>query len=307
MTEAESFPVVKLDSWAYDLPEPMGKPGKRWLRDPDGRSWLWKPTTVQRERSRTFPKGEDWAEKLASELARLLEIPAAMAELASLGGQTGVVIGNVLPPGSELDHGNQLLSTVVAGYRREVRQEVPEYRLDAIVAALGHFDVQPPVGTPEGLDAFGVFVLYLGLDALIGNTDRHHANWGATRNLEDGRMTLCASFDHATSLGFQLSDEARRRHLDEAGGMDRYARRARSRPFVGRPHLVDLFASGLDVRLQVGDVLARSLEQVDDEAIESLVGRVPENRMTQVSRRFVCNMWITNRKRILDVCRTSGR
>lgn len=296
------FPVISVDDWSYEWPEPMGKPGKRWLADPDGRSWLWKPTTLQREQHQTFAKGEDWAEKLASELARLLGIPAADADLATLGGQAGVVIGNVVLANAELNHGNQLLAEVVAGYPIDRRQEVPEYRIETIAEALDHAGVRPPPGSPE-LDALGVFVSYLGLDALIGNTDRHHGNWGVSRNLSEGQMTLCASFDHATSLGFQLSDDGRRRHLDEDGGVDRYAQRGQSRPFAGRPRLVDLFVAGLRLRPEVATALVSNLQRVDEETIRDLVGRLPQERMSQVARRFVCNMWMSNRKRIIDVCR----
>jgi hypothetical protein len=56
MADEAGFPVVDITSWAWEMFEPMGKPGKRWLFDPDGRSWLWKPVTIQREASTSFPK-----------------------------------------------------------------------------------------------------------------------------------------------------------------------------------------------------------------------------------------------------------
>jgi hypothetical protein len=301
--EESPFPLLDVSDWTWTLNEPMGKPGKRWLTDPDGRSWLWKPTTMQREAATTFLKGDDWSEKLAAELARRLGIPAAEAELARRDDQPGVILANVVPAGSELIHGNELLPAVVDGYGRELRQEVPGYRLDAIVAALEHFAVMAPQGAGESIDAVGTFVEYLALDALIGNTDRHHTNWGVTRRVEDGAMTLSPSFDHATSLGFQLSEAGRARYLDEPGGVARYASRARSRPFEGQPAPIDLLAHGLRLRPTVADHLGPAVENLDEAGTAALIDRVPSTLMSHPSRTFVQEMLTTNRRRILDACR----
>src|SRR5215218_8447104 len=77
-----AFPVVDVDEWEVVDYEPMGsKPGKLWLQPPAGspfaeRRWLFKPTTIQRERDREFLKGDDWAEKLVAEVAHLLGVSA---------------------------------------------------------------------------------------------------------------------------------------------------------------------------------------------------------------------------------------
>ncbi len=69
---------------------------------------------------------------------------------------------------------------------------------------------------------------YLVLDALIGNTDRHHENWGflgqvlvnidevseAARLVKQGGYDIAPSFDHASSLGRELPDEKRIDILD---------------------------------------------------------------------------------------------
>lgn len=74
---------------------------------------------------------------------------------------------------------------------------------------------------------------YLVFDALVGNTDRHHQNWGVLwdrRALSENptRFTfqLAPTFDHGSSLGRELTDEARERHLRE-GTMERYIHKGR--------------------------------------------------------------------------------
>jgi hypothetical protein len=53
------------------------------------------------------------------------------------------------------------------------------------------------------------------LDALIGNTDRHHENWGlvlqGTSDHQD--LRLAPTFDHASSLGRNETDERREARL----------------------------------------------------------------------------------------------
>ena len=54
---------------------------------------------------------------------------------------------------------------------------------------------------------------YMVLDALIGNTDRHHENWGLRLHSPVARQTrvlsVAPSFDHASSLGRELRDVRR--------------------------------------------------------------------------------------------------
>lgn len=73
---------------------------------------------------------------------------------------------------------------------------------------------------------------YLVLDALIGNTDRHHENWGLRVNGSDAqdRLSLAPSFDHASSLGRELLDDRRRQMLD-AGRVGHYVTQGRGGVF----------------------------------------------------------------------------
>ncbi|HTV25890.1 MAG TPA: hypothetical protein VMG12_44640, partial [Polyangiaceae bacterium] len=95
-----SFPV-------HDLPatlrpesiEHLGSKQKFWFRDANNALWLFKyarPNT-----------GEHWAEKLAAEIACMLELPHAEVELARHEGAWGVVTRDFTANGSmALVHGN---------------------------------------------------------------------------------------------------------------------------------------------------------------------------------------------------------
>jgi HipA-like C-terminal domain len=67
-------------------------------------------------------------------------------------------------------------------------------------------------------DRLATWVRFLTFDALIGNTDRHPENWGflATQSQgEDWTFSFAPSFDHGTSLAYQLRNEDIKRESSE--------------------------------------------------------------------------------------------
>ena len=84
----------------------------------------------------------------------------------------------------------------------------------------------------DALDALTSFAGLLVLDALIGNTERHHENWALLRVFEgdDYTIQLAPSYDHASSLGRELTNEARDRILRE-GSIEKYVRKGRGAIF----------------------------------------------------------------------------
>ncbi len=67
----------------------------------------------------------------------------------------------------------------------------------------------PPQSIESAVDTF---VGYLLLDAWIGNGDRHHENWGLVSAI-DRTIHLAPTYDHASSLGRELSDAKRQERL----------------------------------------------------------------------------------------------
>ena len=88
----------------------MGSKTKFWYRHSgeEEREWLFK---IPREDT-----GEHWAEKIAAEVAALLDIRHATVELATFDGVRGSVTESFVPDEDELVHGNQMLEWFVHGY-----------------------------------------------------------------------------------------------------------------------------------------------------------------------------------------------
>lgn len=186
--------------------EYLGTKRKFWYQDSKGRSTLFKegrPNT-----------GENWAEVVAYELSKLLGIPAAeysfsrWQERDDAESVLGVSTVNLVPQGARLIHGNELLFGVDPKYPRDRRYKINSHTVGRVFDVLSHIKPLPPDGSSEEFNAYEYFCSYLMLDALIGNTDRHHENWGIILGT-DGNRYLAPTFDHASSLGRELTDTAR--------------------------------------------------------------------------------------------------
>ncbi|MYE54981.1 MAG: hypothetical protein F4X34_07285 [Chloroflexi bacterium] len=136
------------------------------------------------------------------------------------------------------------------------------------------------------------FAGYLLLDALIGNTDRHHENWGLLRRRTSAGWSgyLAPSFDHASSLGRELQDERREILLSE-NRVGVYVNRGRGGIFWSEnerrgPSPLEL------VRLAVREypVLFQTsmgwLDKVNEDSLREIVDRVPEDWMSLSARIF---------------------
>ena len=204
------FEVVEVNpDWALDQ-ESMGTKAKFWYRnngDGTDTDWLFK-----------YPRpntGEHWAEKIAGEVAEALAIPHARVEFAVFEGERGTATESFARDRRGLFHGNQLLSLTVLGYDLGKRYHQSYHTLQNIFNVFQSivFAVSSDPSEIEyrAENAEAQFAEYLILDAVIGNTDRHHENWGLLREWtgDDWQIRLAPTFDHASSLGRELSDEHR--------------------------------------------------------------------------------------------------
>ncbi|MFZ5806715.1 MAG: hypothetical protein ACOY3I_05875 [Verrucomicrobiota bacterium] len=200
------YPIRRIDSSQCESIEPLGSKPKYWAKLPhDLRPWLIKITRPN--------TGEDWAEKIASEIAILLKIPVAYVDFAlychSVDGEKRACASPSFVAtirGTELVHGNELLSGHVLGYDRQKwkqNQHTVEHIINAIKATFSQGECENALTTVAG---------FMFLDALICNTDRHHENWGILRRVFKTGETVCTvapSFDHSSSLGRELTNEKR--------------------------------------------------------------------------------------------------
>lgn len=297
--------IVDATHWRIVSNEPAGADEKIWLEDPrDERRWLFKPVLAKDGRR----QGEDWAEKISSEVARLIGVPAAPVRLAirwEHGTRVeGALSGSVVPTGWEMHHGSVLLSELVADFDPMDRGR-RGHNLETITQALAGCSPPPDLSESLGLTAFDVFCGYLILDAWIANQDRHSDNWSVLIDPQ-GQRYLMASYDHASCLGFNLDDRTRKRVLHELEGhpgVRHWVKQGRARRFEdGRTcSLVDFAAHACRRAASDGCRywLAR-LAAVTDAEEKRIVDSV--DGLSHLTRTFCMAVLQANRRRLLDAC-----
>jgi hypothetical protein len=204
------FPILNLDNAPRESIEQLGTKQKFWTTLPELGRCLCK---LPRQGT-----GEDWSEVIAAGIAALMGLPHARYFFGEYHGEPLVVTPSFAQSlQSTLILGNALLMQVDPIYNvGAVRYRQNTHTVDRVLNVLNYAEIRTPHGTPESVGtAPDVFLGYLALDALIGNTDRHHENWGLVVELESDQavVRLAPTFDHASSLGCHETDANRERRL----------------------------------------------------------------------------------------------
>lgn len=296
------FPIVVVPEHTTRLMEHMGSKAKFWFQDDT--------TPIRRLFKQARPNtGEDWSEKIAGELCRLLGVPHVPYDLASWCGQPGVVCCMCVPPDGSLVHGNELLAERLADYPQHTRYGVTQHTLEHVLSILAEPHLAPPPDCslePGIQTAADVFLGYVMLDAWIGNTDRHHENWACVHTPQ-APLHLAPSYDHAASLGAHDNDTNRQRRLqthDAGYSVERYAARARSAFFASptAPRPLTTFEAFQVAGARRPDAarawLAR-LREVSFAEIERLFARLPSERISPTARDFALRLLAVNQQRLL--------
>ena len=283
---SESYPIIEVrEDWLLspeERQEAMGSKDKFWYRpEEDSTRWLFK-----------YPQGisgEHWAEKIAEQLARLLDIPHARVELAQFAGSRGSVAESFVSGELELFHGNQILAGIVQGYDPYMRFGQSNHTLENIWLALDHIFE----GIGRATEAKLQFAEYVVLDGVIGNTDRHHENWGAIHSKlsEAGTVEYVApSFDHASSLGRELEDR-RRAMLIAENRVGRYSGRGRGGIYWFQtdrrgPSPTNLVLLATERYPELFRPTLAKLDSISDDSLREIVERTPRDWMSQTARDF---------------------
>jgi hypothetical protein len=298
----DRYPILDIESDSVLDAEAMGSKDKFWFQRPgDTERWLFK-----------YPKlntGLHWAEKLAAEIAEELETLHAKVELAQFGTSRGSATESFAREGRELYHGNQVLAGQVTGYDATKRFGQSNHTLVNIFAALDRIYKR----TETAMAAKERIASYLVLDGLIGNTDRHHENWGIlVKRTPSGRSGMIApSFDHASSLGRELVDvstgRCRTRILSE-GLIGQYCEKAPGAIYwqPGDKRGVsplELVRRAVELHPALFRRSLTMLDKVNRRRLESIIDRVPADWMSEAARRFAIELLCYNLNELLKIPR----
>lgn len=303
--EPGRFPIIDVP---HDAPEEVERAGttvKFWLHE---RQLLFKQA---RERT-----GEDWSEKITSELAAEMGLPAVYVELAAWKGNAGIVTGSFLQPGEEFIEAQELRRRTEEKGTSHIKFEPSPLTLRSLFELLAV--IQQPLRWPppnELLTTAETFIGYLVFDAWVCNEDRHDRNWGVI-DVTCGSGSphcyhLAPTFDHASSLGREFSDEQRTVMLSTGQVVDYVARC----PSGVHPDAADTAgrAPAPDVKPMPVHELLRAIAKIHPGAlrswlsrlldipvahVERLYNRLPSNSISPLSRTFALELMTVNRQRL---------
>ncbi|MEN0628323.1 hypothetical protein AAIG33_12900 [Phytobacter ursingii] len=306
-----SYEIFDITDVEIDQPEQLGTKSKFWYDGVNGGTYLFKSIkTIDKFGGEIYRYGEDWAEKIACELAGILEIPHAQYELATHNGVQGVITKNfIVGKGERLSTGNELIEKINA-FIPTSSDSVQ--RLSRVFLIMEKIIKKKPIGF-NGLDgiktASDFFVGYLLLDALISNQDRHVENWGMIET-NKGTTHLAPSFDHAASLGRNENDIKREKRLnskDKGYSIEQYVLKAQSHFYDSnnkRLKILQAFNNSARINPKAARNWLLRLKGVESDMIRYIIDEVPTERMSTVAKDFSFNLIICNKKNLLELLDT---
>ncbi len=326
--EDETYTIVEIEM--ANVREPRGSRTKFWIRFVEEAEW-W---LLKFPRPQT---GEHWAEKVAFEIGRLIGVDCAQVELARYHGpaatgheevnagddqqivqkaQLATICKSFLGDeqgaewaGSAL-HGWEVLQFEVPDYDAERVREQRDHNIKNITRVLFKLTTDHQTNPmPRWEHRLEQVASYALLDGLIGNTDRHHENWMVAYVQEgnDTGIKSMPSFDHASSLGRELTDDRRRQYL-ESNKVLEYLRKGRGGVYVNSRRErapSPLFLARLLCRWRP-ECTRRTLERIEnlsEDRIRTAVERVPGEFMSDLAKEFAVRVMTTSRQELLRSAR----
>lgn len=220
------MPVIDVAEWGSDEEHPFfpeGSRDKRLLRCPDpppfpfliaGHRYLFKKSRL------VYPE-QFWAEVVAHRIGVLagIEVPPTYAAWDSNSGDSAALIewfyGYPGRPRQGFLSGGMFMKSVIRDYDMKRGRQHNFGHIELVCRSLA-----------SGVSLSGnaylesewpmAWARMLAFDALTGNTDRHHENWGfiVTRIGLGARFSLSPAFDNGTSLGHERPKEQFQRFED---------------------------------------------------------------------------------------------
>lgn len=307
MKMEEKYNVLDISNLDQDNIEYLGTKDKFWFVKEDG-DYLFKSIRVTKKDGQQHLRiGEDCSEKIACEIAGLLEIPHVQYELAIYNGLRGVVSKNFISQnrGESLVPGNELLEKFKISDSMElVHQTIPRVNI-VMKLIIG----KKPLGfheLPNIKTAGDFFVGYLMLDTLIANQDRHNENWGMIQRV-NGDRHLALTFDHGASLGKNINDEKKEERLktkDIGNSVKAYTKKAKSWFYLKqdkstRLKVIEAFQEFGKLYPAAYQAWIGRLIAIDEEQFKKIIDRIPDHLMSDVSKKFALEMIKCNKDTII--------
>ena len=271
---------------------------KGWVETELGRALFKQASTSE---SKLLKSRSDWSEKVVWELTKLIKLPAARYELATLVDGDKELPGTIsLDCSMAGDEKRYPLEELLRG--RLANYDFPEdYTISNTLSVLAntHIQLPPNYEVPEGIkDGADLFVGIVMLDAWIGNSDRHDRNLEIVKQV-DGKVYLSPVFDNGHSLGATEKPELR-----ASIAIADYSQNYNEACFVeGEKELTvgEAFEVAASIRPEAAQVWLKELGKVKEEEIARIFEGIPKERISAEARLFAQNLLDYNRWQLFSL------
>ena len=170
------FEVKNFNNWLEDIESGKfgsGASEKIWLINPETKEkGLFKFPKIK-DKEKGIITGEYWAEKLAAEIGKLIDVECARVDIGTYKGRIGSMSYNIIDNLSKEEHVNLLEGVVF------IENQYPYYDKDKLEDLYTNtkYSVQMIKNSLRGILDITKFYKVIIFDILIGNSDRHHSNW----------------------------------------------------------------------------------------------------------------------------------
>nr|WP_320190335.1 HipA domain-containing protein [uncultured Desulfobacter sp.] len=255
--------------------------------------------------------GENWAEKVANEIAEILTIPCAKYDFALYRDRECVISQNFVPEYCRLIHGNELLVNLInEHYPKDQKYKVTEYELKSVEKVFKALRgiINLPINYEKHASvqfAMDMFVSYLMLDCLISNQDRHHENWGIIFDSKSQKYHLTPTYDHASSLGCRISDEERKKRLtttDKRYSVSAFVQRAKTPIYNSKfkqLNTLDAFLKIAKKNKKAAIYWIEKLSNITDDSLKKIFDRVPVHLISCAATEFAVSIIKENKSRLM--------
>lgn len=259
--------------------------------------------------------GENWAEKIACELARLMGLPHAEYELARFGETCGINSPSFLKPDvHDLIQGNILLFEKIPNYPDNSEggfYGLKDYQLSRVLELISKSDFALPLGYHKNQViqcAVDVFIGYIVFDCWIANQDRHHENWGIIYDKTNDQRYLAPTYDHASSLACRMSITECTERLntnDCYRSVAHFAAKAKS-PFFSESgeklKTLQCVAYIMQKYPEVCGFWINQIQRISEQGIQDVFEHMPADWMKTENKQLVMKLLKENKKRLVELC-----
>ncbi len=171
------FEIKNFDNWIEDMESGKfgsGASEKIWLINPEtNEKGLFKFPKVK-DKEKDIITGEYWAEKLATEIGKLIDVECAKVDIGTYKGRIGSMSYNIINNECGENQYTNLLEGIVF-----IENQYPYYDKDRLEDLYTDckYSVQMIKNSLKGILDMSKFYKVIIFDILIGNSDRHHSNW----------------------------------------------------------------------------------------------------------------------------------